>query len=62
MEHSYLDIQDHIQSARQQRSLALASIISSALAKCRQTISSLQVRPARNSAKRSARLAYPTLP
>jgi hypothetical protein len=62
MEHSYLDIQDHIQSARQQRSAVLGSIISSALAKFGRAISRLQVRPAGNSAKRSARMAYPTLP
>jgi hypothetical protein len=62
MEHSYLDIQDHIQTARQQRSAVLASIISSALATCRRAIAGLQVRQPRNSNRRTARLAYPTLP
>jgi hypothetical protein len=62
MEHSYLDIQDHIQSARQQRSAVLASIIAGALASCRRAIAGLQVHPARNTSRRTARLAYPTLP
>jgi hypothetical protein len=62
MEHDYLTIQNHIQSARQQRSAVLASIISGALASCRRAISGLQVHPARNSSRRTARLAYPTLP